>query len=48
MPKCKDCKYYRQRTDSEKGDCLGYEVMPETDAENCPTQSFVPKESGAK
>ena len=43
MPKCRDCKYYRPK-DEERGDCFGYEVLGDNDADQCPTQSFTSKE----
>ncbi|MFH1542025.1 MAG: hypothetical protein ABIE84_02915 [bacterium] len=42
MPKCKDCKFYKQVDDS-KGSCFGHEVPAEMDAEKCPQKAFQPK-----
>ncbi|MFA5076096.1 MAG: hypothetical protein WC480_01625 [Patescibacteria group bacterium] len=44
MPKCRDCKHFRPK-DSERGDCHGYEVLGEIDADLCPTSSYMPLEN---
>jgi len=43
MPKCKDCKFF-EPIDETKGNCFGYQVSAEMDADKCPTKSFQPKE----
>lgn len=43
MATCKDCKFYKPIDDSI-GDCFGHEVPGNTNASNCPTNSFQPRD----
>ena len=45
MALCRDCKYWKPIENEENmGDCFGHKVPGDTDAGNCPTSSFTPRE----
>ena len=43
MPYCNDCKFYKE-VDGSKGDCFGCIVACDADADECPSDSFHPRE----
>ena len=43
MATCKDCKFY-EPMDETKGNCFGYEISGDRDADECPQKAFQPKE----
>ena len=42
MALCKECKHYKPKTEST-GDCFGFVVAADTEADKCPQKAFTPR-----
>lgn len=42
MALCKECKHYKPVTETN-GDCFGFEVAANQDADKCPQKAFTPR-----
>lgn len=44
MATCKDCEHYEPKNETQ-GNCFGYEVLADTDINECPAKAFKPKQA---